>query len=63
MLEIDVGTPGEIRSLLKENGVGAEDLAHIYCDFLGESWKYAERQERNKFTSFWAEKMEFMTGM
>ena len=34
MLEIDVRTSGEVRGLLKEDRIGTEDLAYIYCDFL-----------------------------
>jgi hypothetical protein len=35
VLEIDVGTPGEVRGLLKEDGIRTEDFAYIYGDFLG----------------------------
>ena len=37
MLEVNVGTSCEIRGLLEEDGIRAENLAHIYRDFLGES--------------------------
>jgi hypothetical protein len=37
MLEIYIGTSGEVRGLLEEDGVRAEDLAYIDRDFLGES--------------------------
>ena len=35
MLEIDVGTSGEVRGLLKEDRIGTKDFAYIYGDFLG----------------------------
>ena len=35
MLEIDVGTSGEVRGLLKEDGIGTKDFTYIYGDFLG----------------------------
>ena len=35
MLEIDVRTPGEVRGLLKEDGVGVDDFVYVYSDFLG----------------------------
>ena len=34
VLEIDVGTSGEVRGLLKEDGIRTEDFAYIYGDFL-----------------------------
>ena len=35
MPETDVGTSGEVRGLLKEDGIGTKDFAYIYSDFLG----------------------------
>ena len=37
MLEVNVGTSCEVRGLLEEDGIGAENLADIYRNFLGES--------------------------
>ena len=34
MLGVDVRTSGEIRGLLKEDGIMTKDLAHVYGDFL-----------------------------
>lgn len=42
MLEVNIGTPREVRGLLEEDGIWAEDLTHIYCNFLGESWRYEQ---------------------
>ena len=38
MLEVNIGTSCEVRGLLEEDGIGAENLADIYRNFLGESW-------------------------
>ena len=62
MLEVNVGTPCEVRGLLEEDGIGTENLTHIYRDFLGESWGYGG-SKLVVLTSFWAEKIEFITGM
>ena len=37
MLEVNVGTSREVRGLLEEDRIGAENLADIYRNFLGES--------------------------
>lgn len=63
MFKVNVGTSCEVRGLLEEDGIGAENLAHIYRNFLDESWGYREEQAWVMLTSFWAEKIEFMIGM
>ena len=35
MLEIDVGTSGEVRGLLEKDGIRTKDFAYVYSDFLG----------------------------
>ena len=35
ILEVNVGTPCEIRGLLEEDWIGSENLAHVYRDLLG----------------------------
>lgn len=62
MLEVNVGTPREVRGLLEEDGIWAENLTHVYRNFLGESWVHEEWQWAG-LTSFWAEKIEFITGI
>ena len=61
MLELDVRTSGEVRGLLKKDGIRAEKFAYIFGDFL--RVKIENTQDRIWLTSFWAEKKEFMTGM
>ena len=64
VLEIDVGTSGEVRGLLKKDRVGTEDFAYIYGDFLGVKMGDVRNSRKGiGLTSFWAEKMEFTTGV
>lgn len=38
VLEVNIRTSREICGLLEEDGIGSENLAHIYSDFLGDGW-------------------------
>lgn len=69
-LEVDVRPGGEMCRLLEKDGIGSVDFTHVYRHFLHphpiffsllSSLRHSESERQR--TSFWAEKMEFMTGM